>query len=568
MRTTTLALAIIAMLVATSLTGRVEAAAGDLDTSFDLDGIASIDSSSIIYLTSVAIQADGKALVAGYTSSDFALARYNTDGKLDQSFGVGGKVTTEFGANAYAKEIAIRPDGRILLAGTIVPADGSGNNIALARYKVDGSLDTAFGAGGKAIFDLSSPVDASAVALQSDGKIVVAGSIALDSSAPAVDLFVARLTSSGSPDGGFGGGDGFEVTDFFNPRDLASDVVVQSDGKIVVAGMTNDELGSSFGYFNFDFCMARYNADGSLDTSFSGDGKVVTQAFGKGRTEALLLQANGKLVLAGTSSTSYDFGLIRYNANGSLDTSFGNGGFAHGGDGLADAAALQANGKIVVVGRAVGSPQNSRLARFNANGSLDTSFGANGAVTTDVDEYDHCTAVAIQGDGRIVTSIWKQHLIEGPPGSFTAYAGVAVARYLGDGPPQPADLSIQMTDSPDPVSLGQTLTYNITVTNSEFIYPTAFHVTWQDTLPAGTEFVALQAPAGWVVYEKPAVGGTGKVSCSSYVLQAGHSAEFTLAVRVRNAASGSTISNTAQVKSLTPDPVGSNNRKTVTTAMN
>ena len=148
------------------------------------------------------------------------------------------------------------------------------------------------------------------------------------------------------------------------------------------------------------------------------------------------------------------------------------------------------------------------------------------------------------------------------------FSNFAAARYLDGSAPQPADLSINMTDSPDPVSLGQTLTYTITVKNNEVFYPRAAHVTLQDPLPAGTEFVALQVPAGWVVYEKPVVGGTGKISCSTYTLAAGQTAQFMLAVRVRNGASGSTISNTAQVKSATPDPVGSNNKKTLTTAVN
>ena len=577
MRTKIMALAVIAMLVSTSLIGRVEAAAGDLDTTFDLDGIAVTDFGPNSAPTSIAIQADGKALVAGSSNLDFALVRYNTDGKLDQSFGVGGKVTTDFGGTEVCMGIAIRPDGRIVLAGRAYPSDGSGSNIALARYKVDGSLDTTFGSGGTVILDYFVPATIFDVELQTDVNIVVAGNMTIDASTPAIDIFVARFTSSGNPDASFGGGDGYEITDFFNPRDYGNDLVIQPDGKIVVAGATNDEFGISFEYLNFDYCMARYNTDGSLDASFGMGGRVVTESFGKGRTADVLLLSNGKLVLAGTSQTeqtSYaDFALIRYNSNGSVDTSFGTNGYTKVNLGTislydeAEAAALQSDGKIVVAGL-TDNRQNAGLARFNANGSLDTSFGTNGTVVTDVDQYDHCTDVAIYADGRIAISIWTQHSVLDQSGNNFTFSNFAAARYLGSGTPQPADLSINMTDSPDPVRLVQTLTYTITVTNNEFFYPKAAHVTLQNPLPAGTEFVALQVPAGWVVYEKPAVGGTGKISCSTYTLAAGQTAQFMLAVRVRNAASGSTISNTAQVKSATPDPVGSNNKKTVTTAVN
>lgn len=122
-----------------------------------------------------------------------------------------------------------------------------------------------------------------------------------------------------------------------------------------------------------------------------------------------------------------------------------------------------------------------------------------------------------------------------------------------------------MSDSPDPVNLNGILTYNITVTNNEFLYPKAAHVTVQDTLPVGTTFVSLEAPAGWVVFEKPAVGGTGKITCSSYAMAAGQSAQFTLAVRVR---SGSSISNMSQVKSLSLDPISANNKVTSVTSVN
>ena len=571
------ALVIVVMLVLSNLVGTASADAGDLDTSFDLDGIAIIDFGPDSYAWATAIQADGKTLAAGkifgdqYT--DFALARYSTNGSLDQSFGAGGLVTTDFGGSDSAYGIAVRPDGRIILAGQTFVEGSGGGNIALARYKVDGSLDTSFGTGGKVIYDILAPVSVRAVALQSDGKILVAGSISFSTYMTVIDFYVARFTSSGSLDTSFGGGDGFEFTDFSNPRDYLSAVVVQSDGKIVVAGGSNDEAGNSFDTLNFDFCMARYNVNGGLDTSFGSGGKVVTQSFGKGSSEDLLLQPNGKLVLVATSKTNYaDFALIRYNANGSVDTGFGNGGFTSvdfDGDTYdeAHAGALQSDGKIVVVGQSNVIPDYSGLARFNADGSLDTSFGTNGIVTTDVAYFDNCTDVAVQADGRIVASIWTQKNVT--EGDHTIlYHNFAVARYLDGSSPQPADLSINMTDSPDPVGLGQTLVYTITVTNNEVFYPKAAHVTFQDTLPAGTDFVSLQVPAGWVVYEKPAVGSTGKISCSAYALAAGQSAQFVLAVRVRNAASGSAISNTAQVKSLTPDPNGANNKKTVVTAVN
>jgi len=205
------------------------------------------------YGFSVALQPDGKIVVAGYAGGDFALARYNSDGALDTSFGSGGKVTTDFGGSYHPDgfSVALQPDGKIVVAGY------AGGDFALARYNSDGALDTSFGSGGKVTTDFGGSDAGYSVALQPDGKIVVAGYAGLD-------FALARYNSDGALDTSFGTG-GKVTTDFSGGRDVGYSVALQPDGKIVVAG-----------YAGVDFALARYNSDGALDTSFGSGGKVTT----------------------------------------------------------------------------------------------------------------------------------------------------------------------------------------------------------------------------------------------------------------------------------------------------
>ncbi|HEU5132779.1 MAG TPA: hypothetical protein VFT26_11770, partial [Pyrinomonadaceae bacterium] len=311
----------------------------------------------------------------GGTPRVFALARYTSDGRPDTSFGNGGSLTTSFGGTfAAASAIMVQPDGKIVVAGTAdfnsrVP--NSGLDFAMARYHANGSLDASFGDAGKVVFDFFGSFDqANAAALQADGKIIVVGSASYDSFNRDIGFALTRFNSDGSTDFGFGTG-GKQITDFFDAGAKANGIVLQQDGRFVVAGTASN---SATRPVATDFALARYNSDGSLDSSF-GIGGETSVPFADSATEqanALVLAPDGKIIVAGTAfktfSTPPDFALRRYNSDGSIDTSFGVDGaittdFAGGTDN-AQAVAIQANGNVVAAGRAFRSDFDLSLARY------------------------------------------------------------------------------------------------------------------------------------------------------------------------------------------------------------
>ncbi|RLS73949.1 MAG: hypothetical protein DWH99_02165, partial [Planctomycetota bacterium] len=233
---------------------------GDLDNTFDGDGkVTTVVGSSHDAAHSVAMQSDGKIVVAGYSDNgsnlDFALMRYNSNGSLDTTFDGDGKVTTAVGSSHdAAHSVAIQSDGKIVVAG--YSDNGSNYEFALTRYNSNGSLDTNFDGDGKVTTDFGSSDTAYSVAIQSDGKIVVAGYSFNGSNR---DFALTRYNANGSLDTTFDG-DGKVTTDFGNSDDFAYSVAIQSDGKILVAG-------ESFNGSNRDFALTRYNSNGSLDTT-------------------------------------------------------------------------------------------------------------------------------------------------------------------------------------------------------------------------------------------------------------------------------------------------------------
>ena len=375
-----------------------------LDTSFGTNGTVTTDLGSGVpaYAFAVAIQSDGKIVAVGSTSTHFALARYNTDGSLDTGFGTGGIVTAPSGA---ANAVAIQSDGKIVAAGS------SSTYFALVRYNTDGSLDTSFGTNG-IVTTLSG--GAGAVAIQSDGKIVAVGSSSL-----------VRYNTDGRLDTSFGT-NGIVTT----PPGTAS-VAVQADGKIVAAWSSSS--GSS------GFALERYNTDGSLDASFGTNGIVTTLSGG---ASAVAIQSDGMIVAAGSSTYPSDFTLARYSTGGSLDTRFGTSGKAITDFGSANdtlrAIAIQIDGKIVTAGQsATASRSVFALTRYNTDGSLDTTFGANGRIAVGT-RWAGAHAVALQTDGKIVAAgysytaryAYKEghlHTI-GPP--FTGNPVFTLTRYL------------------------------------------------------------------------------------------------------------------------------------------
>ncbi|HXF00954.1 MAG TPA: hypothetical protein VN458_11490 [Solirubrobacterales bacterium] len=383
------------MLVSVIPSASAQAAPGDLDATFSGDGKQRTDFGvGISRAAATAIQPDGKIVAVGTQFSsqdwDFALARYNPNGTLDTSFSGDGKLTTDFGGSDVANGVALQGDGKIVAVG------GGNGDFALARYNLNGTLDSSFSGDGKQTTDFGSNGDqASEVALQANGKIIAVGG-----KGPAgfddTTFALARFNPSGTLDTSFSG-DGRQTTNFGETfrGDRANGVALQGDGKIVAVG--NGDGGD-----NQDFALARYNPSGTLDTSFSGDGKLTTDFGGSEAANGVALQGDGKIVVVGVGGTS-SFALARYNPNGSLDPSFSGDGKQKTdfGGGEATGVAIQGNGKIV----AVGGDSNSRnfaLARYNPNGTLDTSFSGDGKQTTDFGGEDKANALALQGDGKII----------------------------------------------------------------------------------------------------------------------------------------------------------------------
>jgi uncharacterized delta-60 repeat protein len=359
---------------------------GSLDDTFSEDGMQTTDFGSFYdYATGVAIQSDGKIVVAGGVydpatgNDDIALARYTTSGLLDDTFSEDGKQTTDFGPYDYARALAIQSDGKIVVAGGVYDPASGNDDFGLARYTTSGSLDNTFSEDGKQTTDFGNSSDyARALALQSDGKIVVAGGV-YDPATGSDDFGLARYTTGGSLDNTFSE-DGKQTTDFGNSSDYATGVAIQIDGKIVVVGEVESPTTD-----NEDIGLSRYNTNGSLDRNFDRDGKLTAYYLASDATfYAIAVQSDGKIVMAGrarNSSNNFDFALARYNADGSLDRNFNRSGKQttdfFGGSDYAYAIALQSDGKIVVAGRfydpATGN-EDFALARYSTNGSLDKTF--------------------------------------------------------------------------------------------------------------------------------------------------------------------------------------------------
>ena len=366
-------------------------------------------------LRSIIVSSICATLVVGITP--MALA----NGSLDTSFGFGGKVTTAIGtSNDYVHSIAIQSDGKIIAAGSFW--NEGRYDFALSRYNPNGSLDTSFGIGGKVTTAIGSTYNhAHSIAIQSNGKIVATG-YSYDEGT--LDFALARYNVDGSLDTSFGIG-GKVITVIGSASDYALSVAIQGDGKIVAVGHSYNEGRS-------DFALVRYNVDGSLDTSFGIGGKVTTAMESSAGLDSIAVQGDGKIVAAGYSGngSNADFALVRYNSDGSLDTTFGIGGIVTTAIGssidLAYSIAIQSNGKIVAVGSSYNESYNDfALVRYNSDGSLDTTFGIGGKVTTAIGSaHSYAYSIAIQGNGKIVATGISEN---GSDADF------ALARYNVDG---------------------------------------------------------------------------------------------------------------------------------------
>lgn len=394
---------------------------GSPDTSFGTSGVvtSTFGTAGDVALV-MALQSDGKIVTAGYvgsptTASDFVVVRYNADGTPDTTtFGTAGRVVTDFTAQVdLPGAVALQSDGKIVVVGAAGPLTTA--DFAVARYTSAGVLDPSFGTGGKVTTDLDTSADAATtVVIQSTGEILVGG--AAVTSTGNKNFALARYTSAGVLDPTFGTG-GKVTTDVeAGFGDAIAKLVIQAGGKIVAVGSSNNASS------NKDFSMVRYNSNGSLDTSFGGGGtgKVRTDfgAVEEGATTVILLSGD-RLLVGGTSGASLlssDFALARYSADGVLDTTFGTSGkvttnfnaAVPGIDAIASLG-LQADGKIVAVGGANGVLFDFALARYSADGVLDATFGTAGVVTKNVSTspilvVDAAIALSIQSDGKILAA--------------------------------------------------------------------------------------------------------------------------------------------------------------------
>ncbi|MFI5892981.1 hypothetical protein ACIA5D_23005 [Actinoplanes sp. NPDC051513] len=395
-------LAVAPLVVVLAAAAPAQAHTFGLDPSFGDAGTVSTDFAGFIDEGLALLVQNGKPVVAGSAGrlvgglgvTDFGLARYTTDGRLDPSFGSGGTVTTDFfGSSDDAYAVVGQPDGAVVAAGRTITDDSGDSDFALARYRRDGTLDPAFGSGGKVHTDFGGAFDVvKAVARQRDGKIVVAGSTLVY---PVSDDFaLARYHADGRLDTSFGVGG--RVVTKFSGNSAATALVLQNDGKIVAAGETSTDT--------FDFALARYNTNGTLDTRFGNGGMVVTDFGGADRASALLIDNAGKLVAAGGSGgpLSSAVALARYRGDGSLDRTFGADGMVTTEIDSATATAVVAQGTKLLVGAVAGA---FTMARYHGDGTLDRSFGTDGVLATYFgSSTTQLAALALDHRGRVVAA--------------------------------------------------------------------------------------------------------------------------------------------------------------------
>jgi len=381
--------------------------------SSSLEGVVTTLVGSSSACESLIMQRDGKILLAGYSQEPyqkvFTLVRYNSNGALDSTFNYSGIVTTNFGNSSLGYSVIEQPDGKILLAGT------SGGLFSLVRYNINGIIDSTFGIRGRVTTDVGSGNEdyIKSIAIQPDGKILAAGSASVTVGKYVRDDFaVVRYNSDGSLDNTFGS-QGKVITnsignwDSLSQQSTAESIAVQADGKILVAGA------SQYGYGSH-FALVRYNSDGSLDATFSNDGKLTTDFQTYVWGSCLTIQPDGKILVDGYSYSGEGFSLlVRYEIDGRIDTTFGTNGIvkAEISNGLfyqSKSITTQTDGKIISVG-SIYDPSNGNrgfaLIRFSSDGSLDNTFGIGGKVTVYVGSTStDINSVTIQPDGKILVA--------------------------------------------------------------------------------------------------------------------------------------------------------------------
>jgi uncharacterized delta-60 repeat protein len=372
----------------------------------------------------VAIQPDGKIIVGGSTTvagrNYFALVRYNIDGSLDNTFGTAGKVVTRLKDRSSISSIAIQDDGKIVAGGSAYNFSTnvfSDSGYTIVRYNMNGIIDSLFGKNGITVVKMSNGTgDLKKLLIKPDGKILTAGTIG-KATFENIPVLV-QFNSNGSIDSSFGVNGKFEG--YVNDVERITDMALAKDGKIFVSGQLRNA-----GYIG-DFALLRFLENGRLDNSFGANGVVKTDFYNTiDDANAISVQADGAIVLAGYSGGGR-FELARYLPNGSLDGSFGIGGKVFTPIDTMPAVAtdliVEPGGKLIVSGYTYYRTENFVVTRYHPNGKLDSTFGNNGIDTTDFAGFrDQAFASALQADGKIV--------LAGLAGSSNSKYSIALARY-------------------------------------------------------------------------------------------------------------------------------------------
>jgi uncharacterized delta-60 repeat protein len=472
------------------LEGRSLLSASSLDSSFGMNGlvtnatyggqergnaVALEPNGQIVVAGSYTIVAGTPAQAASLMNANWAVLRFNPDGSLDTSFGSGGKPVNPFptGTVASADAVVVEPNGKILVGGEYAATTGaelpSSLSMVLVQYNPDGTLDTTFGNNG-VVTGAMLPLNlVRGLALQPNGQIVVVGTPSAPTSGAAT-LDVARFNANGTLDTTFGTnglasvtlGDGSAMT-------AANAVAIESDGTIVVGG-TAGLSGQSV------FALASFSPAGSVVNTVTTNVGAFSSSI-----NALALQSNGQILAVGAAGSvgSQIFALARYNENLTLDTTFGTNGtvLSNFGAGIvAQGVALMPNGEIVVTGGNAtvdsGNLGAFATALYNANGSLDTTFGVDGLVATPFPGVNSAaTGVVVQPDGKIV--------VAGTVNNSDGTSDIALARYLGSSQPTPPVYTITASGI-----------FFRTHRDQPFLYPVAWFTTTAPS-PNASDFQSL-----------------------------------------------------------------------------
>jgi len=384
---------------------------GTLDVAFGTEGkvitpFEGFDAS----VQSVLVQPDKKIVAGGSVSksakSQFSLARYNSDGRLDETFGNLGLVIADYPEQMVLSNIVLQSDGKIIAGGNLYNPTFSISHFVLLRFDSNGVLDTAFGTDGRVVTNFSDKLDRmTSLIVQSDGKIIASGSTSDDLNYS--DFALARYNSDGSDDLIFGN-NGRTISSI-RTWDFGYAITLQDDDKIIVSGATSNEFNPDFG-FDYDFAVLKYDKYGLLDSTF-GNGGSITIGVPEANEKALYVKVapDGNISIVGEHHIlKYSIMLVQILNNGDLDTSFGTTGVVTTAltSQFLESVAMQTDGKILATeynstGGCCGA--EIKLIRLLANGNFDATFGTEGVVTTDFsNENSQANSIAIQEDGKIV----------------------------------------------------------------------------------------------------------------------------------------------------------------------